>query len=236
MKKVRNYDVNNKFLMDYEQAAITNAEEILNDTKVLLERKSFARAYFLSVASIEETGKAYIAFSSRGRNLSNPGLKKKLQVLFENHSFKITSAFIGWSFASSNLEEALKGAVDLMSHLLPGRETSMYVDAYPDGSIRIPSDVIRPVAATDSIRVAENCLHHTKEYIKNNLPETTSPYDDKLLCIGSEKLQEIYKQKDFWEFLLAECKTNASNFNYSKTIVTYYEAYFCKNKLFSKGD
>ncbi len=53
MKKVRNYDVNNKFLMDYEQAAIANAEEILNDAKVLLERKSFARAYFLSVASIE---------------------------------------------------------------------------------------------------------------------------------------------------------------------------------------
>ena len=222
MKKVRDYDVNDKFLMEYELAAIANAEEILNDTKVLLARKSYARAYFLSVASIEETGKALMAFSSRGRNLSNDGLKKKLQKMFEEHSQKIAYAFLGWIFASPKIEKSAKTAVDLMTHLQPGRETSMYVDAYPDGSIRIPSKVVRPVAA-----------HHTKEYVKNNLPRTKSSFEDKLLCISSEKMQEMFKRKDFWEFFLAKLKTDASNFNYAKAVVTYYDAYFCKKKLFS---
>jgi hypothetical protein len=109
----------------------------------------------------------------------------------------------------------------------------MYVDAYPDGSIRMPSKVIRPVAAIDSVKIAENCLHHTKEYVKSNLPASTSSFDDKLLCIRIEKLQEMYKQKDFWKFYLAKQKTDAGNFNYAKVVVTYYDAYFCKKKLFS---
>ncbi len=236
MKKVRDYDVNDKFLMEYELAAIANAEEILNDAKALLKQKSFARSYFLSVASIEETGKAYMAFSSRGRNLSDDGLKKKLREIFEDHPQKIISAFIRWIFASSKIEKIKKStlnAVDLMIHLKRGRETSMYVDAYPDGSISIPSKEIRPVAANDLVRIAENCLHHTKEYIKNNLPETTSSFDDKQLCIGNKKVQEIFGLKDFFEFLLAELKKDVSNFSFSKTIVTYHDAYFCKKKQFS---
>lgn len=236
MKKVRDYDVNNKFLKEYELAAIANAEEILNDAKALLARKSYARAYFLSVASIEETGKAFMAFSSRGRNLSNDGLKKKLQEMFEKHSQKITHAFYGWIFATSKIEEIKKSAlnaVDLIIHLQPGREASMYVDAYPDGSISIPSKVIRPVTAIDSVKIAENCLHHTKKYVKSNLPIITSSFDDKLLCIKSEKIREMFKQKDFGEFFLAELKTDANNFSYAKTVVTYHEAYFCKKKQFS---
>jgi len=236
MKKVRNYDINNELLKKYELAAIANAEEILNDAKALLARKSYARSYFLSVASIEETGKAFMAFSSRGRNLSNDGLKKKLQKMFEDHPQKIIYAFYSWIFASSKIEEIKKSAlnaVDIITHLQSGREASMYVDAYPDGSIRIPSKEARPVAAIDLVKIAENCLHHTKEYVKSNLPKSTSSFDDKLLCIRIEKLQEMYKRKDFWEFFLARLKTDASNFNYSKAVVTYYDAYFCKKKLFS---
>jgi AbiV family abortive infection protein len=233
MKKVRDYDVNKKLLKEYEIAAIANAEEILSDAKALLVRKSYARAYFLAIASIEETGKAYMAFCSRGRNLSNDGLKKKLKMIFENHPQKIVYAFFGWIFASSKLKESALTAVDLTTDLKLGREVSMYVDAYPDGSIRMPSNVIRPVAAIDSVRIAENCLHHTKEYVKNNLPKTTSSFDDKLLCIRSEKIDEMFKRKDFWEFFLAKLETDASNFSYAKAVVTYHDSYFCKKKQFS---
>lgn len=233
MKKARDYDVNDKFLMEYEQAAIANAEELLNDAKTLLEQESFARTYFLSVASIEETGKAYIAFTSRGRDLNNSGLKNKLKELFETHSFKICSAFLGWAFAAPELKEALLVAVELMTDLRLGREASMYVDADPDGSIRMPSKLVGSSEAINSVEIATKCLHYTREYIKNNIPATTSAFDDKMLCLGTRKLQKVYEKKDFYEFLLAKLKTDASAFDYSKTIVTYYDAYLCKGKLFS---
>ncbi len=97
----------------------------------------------------------------------------------------------------------------------------------------MPSKVAQPRAVIDSVRIAENCLHHTKEYIKNNLPATTSAFDDKFLCLKSENLYKMYKLHDFWEFLLAERKTDASNFNILKVIVTYHDSYFCKKKQFS---
>ena len=233
MKKVRDYDITIKFLEEYEQAAIKNAEELLNDAKILLKQKSFARAYFLSVASIEETGKAYTAFFSRGRNLRDPGLKSKLQKLFEDHSHKIASAFIAWIFASSDPRKAATSAVAYMIDLGQGRETSMYVDASPDGSISMPSKIARPDAGIEAIRIADNCLSHTKKHIDVNLPAITSSFDDKMLCIGTDKLKKVYEQKDFWEFLLAELKIDVSVSTYSRVMVTYYENYLSKGKLFT---
>ena len=94
-KKDRDYDLNFEFLDSYQKAAIDNADSILDEAKLLLSNNHYARAYFLAVASIEETGKAFMAFSSKGRNLNNVALHKKLKEMFENHSQKIRSAFVG---------------------------------------------------------------------------------------------------------------------------------------------
>ncbi len=230
MEKVRDYDITTEFLEEYEQAAIKNAEELLNDAKILFKQKSFARAYFLSVASIEETGKAYTAFHSRGRNLSDPGLKERLRKLFENHSHKITSAFICWILTSLESKDVIMNIVNLMTDLKQHREVSMYVDVYLNGIIFMPSQVIWDGQAFNSVRIAENCLCHTKEYINNNSPVATSSFDDKMFSIGISKIQKVYKERDFWEFLLTELKKDASVSTYPRAIVTFYENNLSRKK------
>ena len=143
MKKIREYEVHDEFLKEYGNASIGNAHQILDAAKILLSKKSFAIAYFLAVAAIEEAGKAYMALASRARNFSHKGLEKKVQEMFENHSQKISSAFVGWISKSSTPDESIKAAVDLMIHLTRGRGKSMYVDAKPDNSLSIPSQIIR---------------------------------------------------------------------------------------------
>ena len=233
MKKLREYDVHDEFLTEYGNASIKNAQQILDDAKILLSHKSFARAYFLAVAAIEEAGKAYMAFASRGRNLSDEGLKKKVQEMFENHSQKIGSAFAGWIAKSSNPRESVEAALDLMIHLKHGREKSMYVDANPDNSLSIPMEIVRPAATIDSVKVAENCLHHTKTHISENHPPSFSSFDDKLFCLRSEKIHEICNNDDFRGYLLSELKQTGRKFNFSKAIVTYHDKYFSRRKRFA---
>lgn len=232
MKKIRQYDIHDKFLKEYADAAIENAQQILDAAKILLGKKSFAIAYFLSVAAIEEAGKAYMAFAARGRNLSDKGLKKKVQNMFEKHREKIISAFVGWISKSSKPDESIEAAVDLMIHLNRGREKSMYIDANADNSLSIPAQIIRPVAAIDVLKVAENCLHHTKNHISKNNPPAFSSFDDKLFCLRSEKIKEMFN-KDFGKYLLSELKQTSGNFNFSRAIVTYHDKYFSKKKLFA---
>lgn len=233
MKKIRQYDIHDKFLKEYADAAIENAQQILDAAKILLGKKSFAIAYFLSVAAIEETGKAYMAFTARGRNLTDSGLKKKVLEMFGKHPKKIISAFIGWILKSSKSEESITTAVELMFHLNHGREKSMYVDANADNSLSIPSQTIRPVAAINALKVAENCLHHTKNYISKNNPPVFSSFDDKLFCLRSEKIKEMFN-KDFGKYLISGLKQQSGNFDFSRAIVTYHDKYFSKKKLFEK--
>lgn len=234
MKKVREYEVYDEFLEEYGNASIENAQQILDDAKILLSHKSFARAYFLAVAAMEEAGKAYMAFSSRGRNLSDEGLKKKLQEMFENHSQKITSAFAGWISNSSKPEEVIKDAVDSMIYLKRGREKSMYVDANADNSLSIPTILVSPAAAIDSIKVAEICLHHTKFYFSQNQPPSFSSFEDKFFCLRSEKVQEMFNNDDFGEYLLSEIKRDSENFSLPRALVTYHDKYFSKKKRYAK--
>ena len=236
MKKIREYDLHDEFLTEYENAAIANAQQILKEAKILLAHRSFARAYFLAVASIEETGKAYIAFSSKGRNLSDKGLKERIQKIFESHSQKISSAFIGWITKASNPSESIKAALELMVHLKLGREKSMYVDAKPDNSISIPMRVIRPAAAIDSVKVAENCLYHTKQYLSQTSPPSFSSFDEKFFCLRTDKINEIFNTADFGKYILFDLKKEGKHFSLAKAIVTYHDRYFCKKMKFSEKE
>jgi len=232
-KKARDYKLNFEFLDSYQKAALHNANSLLDEAKLLLSNNYYARAYFLAVASIEETGKAFMAFSSKGRNLNNTALHKKLKEMFENHSQKISSAFIGWLTESKNPQKSLEAMIDLMIHLKRGREKSIYVDARNDNTVTIPSQLVRPIAAKHSTEIAENCLHFTQKFLLEKEPYKTSTFDDKLLCIKNEKIQALFSEDDFGGYLLHRLKADGQKFNISEYIVTYHDAYYCRGKKFS---
>ena len=236
MQKDRKYNIDTHFLDRYSDAAIENAEDLLIDAKILLERESYARAYFLAVASIEETGKAYLAFSCKKRNLSNNGLNKRIKEIFEKHSQKINAAFTGWIAQAENKKQVVDKSLELILHLNLGREKSMYVDANPDNSISIPMRVIRPVAARDSVRLADDCLNQTKYYLAHNEPPSFTAFDDKFFCLRTEKITAMTKRADFGAYLLDMITKDGINFSFSKAIVTYHDKYFCRKISFNEKD
>lgn len=65
-----------ELLKEYSDAALENAAELLQEASVLHAQGYRARAYFLAVAGIEETGKAVIAFDGQGRNLRDSFLRR----------------------------------------------------------------------------------------------------------------------------------------------------------------
>jgi len=58
-------------LKNYSEAALRNSEALLEEARLLLQNEHFARAYFLAVSSIEETGKAAQTFAAQGVGRKN---------------------------------------------------------------------------------------------------------------------------------------------------------------------
>jgi AbiV family abortive infection protein len=119
-------------LRTYSVSALANAGELHAEATLLCSHRHFARAYFLAVASIEETGKAFLAFDGQGRCLSDANVASQLQRALEDHPRKIYAAFIPWLIASQNFRDSLLTAVGLMGDLRRGREPAMYTDILPD--------------------------------------------------------------------------------------------------------
>lgn len=232
-KKARPYEIDQAFLVRYRTAALENAAELLEEASLLAAHGHRARAYFLAVASIEETGKAFLAFSAQGRNLSDPGLRARLKQQFDDHSPKISSAFVGWMSASSDQREAIQASVDLIIHLKRGREKAMYVDGATDNAVSRPSTVVRERAARDAVKIATNCLEHTKTHVASRAPPAFTSFDDKLFCMNSDKVQKLFNTPDFGAYLLDRVTRDGGDFNFSKTVVTYHDAYFSKSKTFA---
>lgn len=228
MRKTRNYKLTIELLETYQNGAINNAHELLNEAKLLLDHKHFPRTYFLAIASIEETGKAHMAFDARARNLNNDGVCKVIKERFENHSSKITSAFAGWLSYSENPHKDIKTAVDIMIQLKHGREKSMYSDIKPNGvSLSIPQDVVRPISARDAVRLAENCHYYMKLCFQKDDPIKKTSYQDKMFCIKSETLKKILNQEDFWEFYIDKLK-NKPKLSWDEATTIYHDNFYKK--------
>lgn len=231
IKKVRDYTLTEELLDNYQSAALENARQLIEEASLLLEKEHYARAYFLSLASIEETGKAQISFESKGRSLNNDGLCKKIKENLESHSNKITSAFIAWMTYSSDQREALKASVELMVQLKFGREKSMYTDVQPDGiNLSVPSEVVRPIAAKDCLNLAINCLSHAIRYFQENTPGKRNSYEDKLICLKQNTMTAMLSTEDFWEYFITQLEGGDNS--YAKAVVTYHDVYYKKSKLF----
>lgn len=215
----------------YQNAALTNARELLAEARSLLSGKHHARAYSLALACIEETGKAYLAFDAKGRDLNDDGICKKVREKFEDHSSKIVSAFIAWSTAAGLSRETLRISVGLVTDVKDGRKRSMYVDVSEDGTLlSVPGQAVPPAAAADCAKLAALCLDHTESYVKKNVPPRRTSYQDKLLYIKTSTLKSMVGRPDFWEYYSAQCNTGETDLY--KAMVVYHEEYYQKKRQF----
>lgn len=195
-------------LLELSSAALKNAEALLCEAEALLVNEHFARAYFLAIAAIEEIGKSALAFNAAGRDLTNPRVAKAVREKLLDHKSKILSAF-GPSLHLTNkdgLEEALKVFTELSGALRRGREPSMYTEILQDGTVRSPCDLVRPVAARDSVRLAKHCLHRANSHLGGE-PPASSVANDFLYILSASKVQQIMAVPEFSKFYLKRIKS-----------------------------
>jgi AbiV family abortive infection protein len=232
-KKEKNYNISISLLQKYSEHALQNAQDLLNEAQLLSTHKHYARAYYLACLSLEETGKACLAWSAQGRNLANEGLHKTLKNIFELHPMKIFYAFYCWALMSPKQFTSTKAMPELQLHLISGREKSMYVDVNADNSISFPSKVVRPKAAVDCIDIAHKCFIATKYYIANNAPPKHSSTDDKFFCLKHEKTYAMIQKEDFFHYLIDHIRPESFVQDFIKCVVIYHDNFYCKNKNYN---
>lgn len=191
-------------LLGYSEAALRNADELLVEASLLRDHNHVARAYFLAVACIEEAGKALLAFDAQKRNLSDPAVCTKLKAAMESHSQKTNYALGIWALSSSDPREALKVALDLIFHLNHGREPSMYTDLRTDPDrVQTPREIVRASAARDCVRLAEDCLAHARQHVREKAPAEFTSAQDRLFTMKSAKFREMLNAEDFWWYYIS---------------------------------
>ena len=149
----------------------------------------------------------------------------------ENHRSKINAAFSAWIMASANVREAVMPAVNLIIALTHGRESSMYTDIRSDiGSVQRPSEVVREVAAADSVRLAVQCLEHARLHVANNDPVPRTQVEDQLFSMKATQYHEIANTEDFWWYYIAE--REAGRKDWTAAVVTYRREFVLKGRQF----
>lgn len=207
-------------LRSYCDAALRNADDLLNEASLLRDHNHMARAYFLAVACVEETGKALLAFDAQGRNLSDSGICTKLKKLMESHVDKINYALSMCALSGPNKHESLEVALDLILHLQQGREPSMYSDLRTDPDrAQTPREVIRDKAAQDCIRLAEKCLANAHRHVIVKKPAAFTNAQNRLFTMKSAKFRELLSTADFWWFYIS--RMEAGQLDIAEAVIRY---------------
>lgn len=228
--KNRNYPLTTTLLRQYCDAALINAQDLLSEAALLLLNNHLARAYFLAVAAIEEIGKSVQAFDGMGRNLKDSAVSTKLKLQFEDHSQKITAAFIPWLIASPDLRNEIMSFVNIQIDVIHGREPSMYTDIHFDGPrITTPKSTARPEAANNCIRLAETVLSYTIPYITAK-PKFTSRTQDEFFAMKPSVFLKMANTEDFWWYYIS--RMESGNKAIEDAVTEYNKKYFSKNVKF----
>lgn len=231
MSKPGSVRFTSKLLQEYCVAAIKNAAALAAEALLLLQHKHFARAYFLAVASIEETGKASTAFDAQGRNFADPAVAARLKNAMEDHGQKLSAAFTPWLAASPNIRAEAMPVIELMLELKRGREPSMYTDIQDDGtSVQEPSSVVRQEAALDCVRLATECLRVALKHVAEKRPTQYTRAQDQLFAMKPSHYQKIAHTEDFWWFFLS--RAEAGQLDLAEAVLAYREQYVRPGRTF----
>ena len=232
--KPRDYQLTPALLEQYREAALANAASLLEEANLLLSKNHFARAYFLAVAAVEEIGKAVQAFDGSGRNLKDSAVATRLKHQFEDHSQKVTSAFLPWLLATPNLRDEVMSFVNTMIDVRHGREPSMYTDIEQHGpKVVSPKEVVRSSAAQDCVSLAERIFSYAKPYVTDSLPKATTRVQDAFFAMKPGLFQKMASTGDFWEYYIS--RAEAGDKAIETAVVEYNRLYFSKGVQFKSG-
>jgi AbiV family abortive infection protein len=229
--KDRSYDLTDDLLCQYRNAALINAQALLEEATLLLVHEKFARAYFLSVSCIEESGKAVQAFDGLGRNLKDSAVVQRLKLQFEDHSQKVTSAFSPLLEGSPDIRHQIMDFVRIMVDLKFGREASMYTDINAEKLVvTTPQIQIREKVASDCVRLAGAVLVSARAYAHQSKPKIATRKQDAFFALRPSTFQKIFSMSDFWEYYVVQIEKG--NMALEVVVTEYNQHYLSKGDLY----
>lgn len=230
--KQREYDLTPELLREYRDAALINAQALLEEAALLLAHGHHARAYFLSVSSIEEAGKAVQAFEGLGKNLKDPAVATRLKLQFEDHSQKVTFAFSPWLQAMPNLRDEVMDFVRMMVDLKYGREASMYTDINADRvMVTTPQQQVSKKVAANCVRLAGAVLSHVGPYAKQDKIKKATRVQDAFFALKPTVFQKMANTSDFWNFYIS--RMEKGDMALDAAVTEYQQSFLSKKKLFN---
>lgn len=232
--KNRDYELTAELLCQYRDAALVNAQALLEEATLLLAHAHYARAYFLAASAIEEAGKAVQSFEGIGRNLRDSAVTHRLKLQFEDHSQKVTSAFSPWLQATPNLSEQVMDFVRTMVDLKFGREASMYTDINAERAIvTTPQMRVRRQTAEHCVRLAGTVLAHAGPYAKQAHPKAMTPVQDAFFALRPTVFQRMANTEDFWRYYIS--RVESGDMALETAVTEYNKLYFSQGQLFKSN-
>jgi AbiV family abortive infection protein len=230
-RKERSYVITHELLRQYRDAAIANAEALLEEAELLLKHGHLARAYFLAVSSIEEIGKSVQAFEGLGKNLRDSAIQQRLKLNFEDHSQKVTYAFMPWMQAISGLREKAVEIAEIMAAIQFGREAAMYTDIDAEHrAVTTPNMQVREQAARDCVRLAKKVMSHARPHAQQSQPKLATKAFDALFAMKPSLYDKIVNSADFWWFHISRIEQGQSAFD--ANVVEYNKSFMLNGKTF----
>ncbi|MCD6734098.1 MAG: AbiV family abortive infection protein [Burkholderiaceae bacterium] len=232
--KNREYQLTAQLLEQYRDAALVNAQALLEEAALLLGHRHYARAYFLAASSIEEAGKAVQAYEGLGRNLGDPAVAHRLKLQFDDHSQKVTSAFSPWIQATPNIREELMDFARVMVDLKFGREASMYTDIQAERAIvTTPEMQVAQAPAANCVRLAGTVFAYAAPYARQSQPRSMSCVQDAFFALKPAVFQKMANTADFWEYYIQQMERG--NMALEVAVTEYNRQYLSQGRTFKSA-
>lgn len=229
--KDRDYALTPELLSQYRDAALVNAEALLEEAALLLSHGHNARAYFLAASSVEEAGKAVQAFEGMGKNLRDSAVSQRLKLQFEDHSQKVNAAFSPWLQATPDLRSEVMAFVEVMVALKFGREASMYTDVNAEkAAVTTPQMQVSPRIAANCVCLAGAVLSQVMPYVQQSQAKVTTRVQDAFFALKPTVFKKMTNTADFWEYYISRMEHGHTALD--AAVLEYNERFLSKGLAF----
>lgn len=150
-----------KFLAIYS-AALANAEELLSDAEILVERERYATGYFLAFTALEEISKSQLAADVYTGFIA----EQEFWDVYRNHKQKVDRMLWASSDARRYLDAETEELLEVQEPEIKSRMSALYVEC-DRVAVEIPSTVITADMAKSiihTVRVAFHRIFEVTEY------------------------------------------------------------------------
>lgn len=205
-----------KLLRRYRDASIDNARELLYEAELLLKHNHFARAYYSSVAAIEEVGTSVQVFDALGRNVRDPDVANRVVLNLGDYARKVTAAVFPWLLVvPARRDEVMPYISKMIKRQIPKLDaihTELDGKGPQGPQINTPNYRVTLTDAEIWLRLAKDIYTHAETYVLFAPTKIRTKAEDEVFAMKSAALAAVTSSPEFWEYYISCMKTGNATF------------------------